>query len=96
MQTTAPTVGTLLLAALETAAGTRISCDNCLQYLTTLHRPQIPDCEEIVANLAASALTPPHTREQCDTQQKRQDWLRPIVELVLLEWVDSGNQPWTQ
>lgn len=83
-------VGDHLIAAIETTTGERITCDSCLRYLTTLHATQILDCEEIIAALAVSDLIPTQLRTQCDTQQKRQDWLRPIIEAAMLEWVYTG------
>ena len=80
---------TVVLTAIETATGNKISCCSCLQYLTTLRTLPALDCDEISENLAALLPLPHHIDTQCDTQQKRQHWLRCIVEAALLSWLDN-------
>lgn len=92
--TTAKTVSALsarLLAAIETATGVKISCNELLQYLTSLNVQQTVDCEEIVTNLIRIIPPQSHMREKHTTQQEFQDWLTPIVTAALLEWIDADE-----
>ena len=80
---------TEIMEAIVTATGQDVICDACRQYLETLRTMQILDCEEIIENLATIIQLPQHMHEQCNTQQSCQEWLRPIVEAILLNWVDD-------
>lgn len=79
--------GDAILVAIEAATGIKVSCNKCLEYLALISTEPLLDCEEITATLAAVLPLSVHIREIHNTQQKRQEWLRPIVTAALLDWV---------
>jgi len=89
--TPATGAGTKILTMIEGNTGNAITANACLQYIHTLNTAISPlDCDEIVPKLATVLPLPAHIQKQHNTRQKRQDWLRPIVEAALLSWVDDA------
>ena len=80
-----------LIAAVETAIGTTISCGKCRSYLAEIDSTSIPDGAVIAQRLAVDLPLPHTLRAKYNTMQKRQAWVQPIVDAVLLEWVDSDE-----
>lgn len=67
-------VGSLLISAIESETGRKITCGTCRQYLTGLNRASSHDHSAIVQKLYAEISWPPHWREangDRDGQKKR-------------------------
>ncbi len=79
------TAGTLVLQRIEAATGQTLTCGSCRQYLLTL-TGTLQDADTIITRLAVDLPLPPHIRELYNTQQKRREWLQPIVTTALLDW----------
>ncbi len=77
--------GTAILKAVETAIGCPVHCSTSLQYLLTLNHANILDCDEISAKLAITLLLPLHFSTTYNTQQARQEWLKPIITAAILD-----------